>query len=41
MNNRINPMNKLNTLFNEVFFTSFFGFFFFMWPIVHRKALSL
>jgi len=38
MDNRI---NKLNSLFNEVFFASFFGFFFFMQPIVHRKALRL
>ena len=32
-------MNRLNNLFNEVLFTSFFGFFFFMRSIVHRKAL--
>jgi hypothetical protein len=27
---------KANSLFNEVFFTSFFGFFFFTRPVVHR-----
>ena len=41
MDNRIHTMNKLNNLFNEVFFTSFFGFFFFMRPVVHRKALRV
>ena len=35
-------MNNLNNLVYEaeVFFASFFGFFFFMRPIVHRSALS-
>ena len=41
MNNQLHATNKLSNLFNEVFFTSFFGFFFFMQPIVHRKALAL
>ena len=41
MNNQDRTMTRLNNLFSEVFFTSFFGFFFFMRPIVHRKALSL
>jgi len=31
----------LRNLFNGVFFTSFFGFFFFMRPIVHREALGM
>jgi hypothetical protein len=29
MNNRNRVVNNRNSLFNEVFFTSFFGFFFF------------
>ena len=38
MNTRVRVMNSL---FNEVFFTSFFGYFYFMRPIVHRKALGV
>ena len=41
MNRIIRIMNNLNSRFNEVFFTSFFGFFFFMRPIVHREAPRL
>jgi len=41
MNNRIRISKDLNSLYNGVFFTSFIGFFFFMRPIVHRRALRL
>jgi hypothetical protein len=34
-------INSLSSLFSEVFFTSFIGFFFFMRPVVHRRALTL
>jgi hypothetical protein len=41
MGNSNRIVNSLNNLFNEVFFTSFFGFFFFMRPVVRRNALRL
>ena len=41
MNDRNRIMNILKNLISEVFFTSFFGFFFFMRPVVHGRALRL
>jgi hypothetical protein len=41
MNHSGRVINSIISLFNEVFFTSFIGFFFFMRPIVHRRALTL
>jgi hypothetical protein len=41
MNGTVRAINLLTSIFNEVFFTSFIGLFFFMRPVVHRKALML
>ena len=41
MNKRNRMMNNLKILVSEVFFTLFFGFFFFMRPVVHGRALKL
>ena len=41
MNNRSRITDKMNSLLNEVFFTLFSGFFFFMQPIVHGRALRV
>jgi|GEM_PF-6241517 len=35
---RKNMLDNYCISLREVFFTSFFGFFFFMWSIVHRSA---
>jgi len=39
MNDHTRIMNTLKSLLGEVFFTLFFGFFYFMRPVVHGRAL--
>ena len=41
MDSRNCILNNLGSQTNEVSYTSFFGFFFFMQPIVHRGAPRL
>jgi hypothetical protein len=41
MDSRSTVTNRIGSLFSEVAFASFFGFFFFMQPIAHRDALRV